>query len=111
MFALSSPRRYNAFVPSRTCQVSFTGTDGIVHAVEVTAATLYEAAGMAIAEFRKSWLSEVFPGRATRLTVTVKAPATCQELTVGKLEDWLSSGGKSPKEQVLKKRLKAVLTT
>jgi hypothetical protein len=31
------------------------------------------------------------------------------ELTVGKLEDWLASGGKSPKEQVVKNRLKGLL--
>jgi hypothetical protein len=33
-----------------------------------------------------------------------KAPATIHELTVGKFEDWLASGGKSPNEQVVKKR-------
>lgn len=81
----------------------------MVHAVEVTASTLYEAAVLAIAEFRRGWLLEVFPGRATRLTVTVKAPGISHELTVGKLEDWLASGGKSPKEQVAKQRLRELL--
>ncbi len=96
-------------MPARTCTVSFTGTDGIVHAVEVSASSLYEAAALALAEFRKSWLVEVLPGRATRLTVTVRSPATSHELTVGKLEDWLASGGKSPNEQVEKRRLKEIL--
>jgi hypothetical protein len=100
---------YTDFVPARTCNVSFTGTDNIVHAVEVSADTLYEAAVLALAEFRKGWLVEVLPGRVTRLTVTVKLPATSHELTVGKLEDWLASGGKSPKEQVEKNRLKELL--
>ena len=98
-------------MPARTCTVSFTGTDGIAHGVEVSAASLYEAAALALAEFRKCNLTEVLPGRATRLTVTVKAPATSHELTVGKLEDWLASGGKSPKEQVEKGRLKELLKT
>ena len=96
-------------MPARTCHVSFTGSDGIVHAVEVSASSLYEAAVLALAEFRRSWLMEVLPGRATRLTVTVKAPATSHELTVGKLEDWLASDGKSPKEQVEKGRLRGLL--
>ena len=96
-------------MPARTCHVSFTGSDGIVHAVEVSASSLYEAAVLALAEFRKSWLVEVLPGRATRLTVTVKAPAASHELTVGKLEDWLASGGKSPKEFGEKRRLKEML--
>ena len=100
---------YTDSVPTRTCHVSFTGTDNIVHAVEVSAETLYEAAVLALAEFRKGWLVEVLPGRATRLTVTVRLPATSHELTVGKLEDWLTSGGKSPKEQVVKNRLKELL--
>jgi hypothetical protein len=54
-------------VPSRICNVSFTGSDGIVHAVEVTAASLYEAAVLALAEFRKGWLIEVLPGPVTCL--------------------------------------------
>ena len=69
-------------MPARACNVSFTGTDGMVHAVEVTASSLYEAA---LAEFRSGWLVEVLPGRATRLTVTVKAPATrLKSLLLGK---------------------------
>ena len=100
---------YPHFVPARTCTVSFTGTDGICHGIEVSASSLYEAAALALVEFRKSSLVEVPAGRSTRLTVTVKAPTTSHELTVGKLEDWMASGGKSPKEQVEKGRLKELL--
>jgi hypothetical protein len=98
------------FVPACICNVSFTGTDGMVHAMEVSAGSLYEAAVLALAEFRKGWLVEVLPGRATRLTVTVNAPATRHELTVGKLEDWLASGGKNPKEQSEKGEGKGTVT-
>ncbi len=77
--------------------------------MEVSATSLYEAAVLALAEFRKGWLAEVLPGRGTLLTVTVKGPATSHELTVGKLEDWLASGGKSPKELVEKRTLKGLL--
>jgi hypothetical protein len=37
---------------SRTCLVSFTDSEGIRHAVEVEASSLYEAAALAIGEFR-----------------------------------------------------------
>ena len=94
--------RYTGSVSARTCTVSFTGTDGMCHATEVCASSLYEAAVLALAEFRKGWLVEVLPGRNARLTITVKAPATSHEVEVRKLEDWLASGGKSPKEQVEK---------
>jgi hypothetical protein len=77
--------------------------------IQLCASSPYEAAVLALSEFRKSWLVEVLPGRATRLTVTVKAPATSHELTVGKLEDWLASGGNSPREQVEKGRLRGLL--
>ena len=49
-------------------------------------------------------------GPATRLTITVKTPATAHELPVGKIEAWLQSSGKSPSEQVLKERLKKLLS-
>jgi hypothetical protein len=111
MFSFSSPHMLSSFRgrPARNCTVSFTGTDGITHGVEVSAVSLYEAAALALAEFRKCGLAEVLPGRVTRLTVSVKAPATSHELTVGKLEDWLASGGRSPKEQMKKGGLKELL--
>jgi hypothetical protein len=52
-------------VPARACNVSFTGTDGIVHAVDVAAASLYEAVVLALAEFRKTWRAEERPRRNT----------------------------------------------
>ena len=82
----------------------------MVHAVDVSASSLYEAAVLALAEFRKGWLVELLPGRGTLLTVTVKTPATSHEVEVGKLEDWLTSAGKSPKEHVAKQRLRELLT-
>lgn len=81
----------------------------MVHAVEVSATSLYEAAVLALAQFRTGWLIQVLPGRATRLTVTIAAPATSHEVEVGKLEDWLARSGKSPSELVLKKRLLELL--
>jgi hypothetical protein len=42
---------YTIFVPSRSCRVSFTDSEGLEHAVEVSAASVYEAAVLALAEF------------------------------------------------------------
>jgi hypothetical protein len=55
---------------------------------------------LGVAEFKRCGLMETLPGPATRLTMTVKAPATRHELTMAKLEPWLSGGAKSPNEQV-----------
>jgi hypothetical protein len=48
-------------------------------------------------------------GPATRLTVTVKTPATSHEVRLGKIEAWLESGGRSPNEQAMKVRLRELL--
>jgi len=102
---------YAVIVPNtRTCRVSFTDTQGIMHAVQVPAASLYEAAALAVAEFRRcGFMSDATPGPATRLTVTVEAPLSVHELPVGKLMRWLESGVKSPREEVLRNRLREVL--
>jgi len=81
----------------------------LTHAVEVSASSLYEAAALAIAEFRRCGFTDANPGPATRLSVAVKAPATTHEVCVGKLQDWLSGSAKSPKELVLKNRLKELM--
>ena len=91
---------------ARICLVSFIDSESIQHAVEVSASTLYEAAALAIAEFRRCGFTAHAPGQATRLTVTVKAPATSHEVRVSKIEAWLQGGGRSPAEQALKVRLR-----
>jgi hypothetical protein len=55
---------------------SFTDSEGIQHGVEVSANTLYEAAALAITEFRRCGFTADAPGPATCRKVSVKAPAT-----------------------------------
>ena len=85
---------------ARTCLVSFNDTNGIRH--EVAASTLYEAAMLAMAEFRRCGFTADTPGPGTRLTVTVRAPATSHEVQWGKVETWLQSAAK-PNAQALRK--------
>jgi hypothetical protein len=61
-------------VPSRACRVSFTDSEGLEHAVEVAASSVYEAAVLALAEFRRCGFAEAIFGPATRLTIRVKQP-------------------------------------
>ena len=83
---------------SRNCLVSFTDSEGIRHAV-----------ALAIGEFRRCGFTANAPGAATRLTVTVKTPATSHEVRLGKIEAWLESGGRSPSEQAMKVKLRELL--
>jgi hypothetical protein len=101
--------RYTDAVGARICVVSFCDPDGIRHSVEVSAASLFEAAALALKEFRTSSLADAAkPALATRLVVTVKAPGTEHELTVQQLERWVNGGAKSPKEAALKASLRGV---
>lgn len=93
---------------ARTCLVSFTDSEGIRHSVEVTASTLYEAAVLAITQFRSCGFTANAPGPATRLAVAVKQPSTAHEVQWGKVEAWLQSARK-PNEQGLKSRLLELL--
>lgn len=96
-------------VTTRKCRVAFTDSEGMRHSVEVVASTLYEAAALAVAEFRRCGFADAAPGSAARLTVSVEAPSTAHELSVRKLSAWLEGGGKSPREQALKVRLRELL--
>ena len=104
MFPFYSP--YIGMMRSRSCRGSFTDSEGIEHAVEVAAASLYEAALLALAEFRRCGFADATFGPAARLIVRVKAPEEEHALSVGKLQSWLNGGAKSPSEKVEKERLK-----
>ena len=94
----------------RPCLVSFTDSQGITHEVQVCGESLYEAAVLALAEFRRCGFAEAVYGPATRLRVAVEPPATTHEVTVAKIQAWLEGGGKSPSEHALKTRLRAALS-
>ena len=93
----------------RACRVSFTDTEGITHTAVVTASSLYEAAALGVAEFRRCLLMDVAPGPATRLTVAIESPSTVHEIPMKRLTAWLESGGKSPNEQAVKVTLREML--
>jgi hypothetical protein len=75
----------------------------------VSASSLYEAAVLALAEFKKSGFALAAVGPGTRLKVAVEAPTTTHELSVAKLQAWLDSSGKTPREQAVKVTLRQLL--
>jgi hypothetical protein len=92
-------------VPFRSCQVSFTDSDGSEHSVRVPAESLYEAAVEAIATFRRSVLTEMPLGPATRLTIRVNTPGEEHTVTIAKVLSWLDGVTTSPSEKLKKNRL------
>jgi hypothetical protein len=90
----------------KTCTVSFQDSDGVRHAVEVGAETLYEAAVLALKSFREH---DCAPGPAAHLSVEVKSPSVTHTVVARAVRDWLDGGAKSPKEAMEKRRLKELL--
>jgi hypothetical protein len=76
--------------------------------VEVAAETLFEAAAMALAIFKRDGWTDAL-GIATKLTVEVREPVTRHELTVRQIQSWLQGATPSPNERVRKDRLRALL--
>lgn len=90
--------------------VSFNDSSGIRHSIQVAAESLYEAAALAVREFRRHpWSDGMEPGTGTRLAVSVKGPVTTHEVTIGQMEKWVVRSPKSPSETVLKSRVREIL--
>src|SRR3954454_22983747 len=97
------------YIVASGCRVAFTDGAGVTHSVAVAASSMYEAAALGLAELKRSGFAMAMAGPGTRLTVTVEAPSTAHELTVSRLQAWLDSSGKTPREQAVKVRLRQAL--
>lgn len=89
-------------MPVRSCLVSFVDSEGLRHSCEVQAETLFEAAGLAIGVFSEH---ECAPGLAANLEVEIRS-SVIHSLSVSKVRQWVDGTSKSPKEAILKKRLR-----
>jgi hypothetical protein len=87
----------------RSYTVSFDDGTGIRHRLHVTAQTLFEAAARALRIFEGAGTP---PGPAAHLEIAAQTPIVNHSVTVQRVRDWLTSGGKTPKEQALKSRLR-----
>jgi hypothetical protein len=96
-------------MPSRTCRVCLEDSNGVEHAVEVLADSLYEAAALALVALKThAWVGPA-PGPMTRLRVEVREPAVEHSLTLQQLKRWADRTPLSPAERIKKERLKALL--
>jgi hypothetical protein len=88
-----------------SCIVSYLDTEGMRHTVEVQAQSLYEAAVLAIRTFREH---DCEPGPASTLEVEIRT-SVIHTLTPRKLREWLNGGAKTPKEAVIKEKLRRLI--
>ena len=91
------------------CRVACLDSDGVTHAIEVTAESLHEAVGLALHTLRKNgWVGELVEGLA-RIDVVVTHPAVTHSVQVKDWKRWLDRPGRSPREIALKSRLRSLL--
>lgn len=88
----------------RKCAVSFVGGSGVKHSAEVEAESLYEAAVEGICAISGQWGHE--PALLTPIVVEVKPPPVSHQLTLQQIRSWLESASPSPKDKMMKERLK-----
>ena len=88
-----------------SCVVSYLDADGLRHTVEVEAESLYEAAVLAIRTFRQH---DCEPGEVSKLEVEVRS-SVIHTITPKRIYEWLHGGAKSPREALMKERLRSLL--
>jgi hypothetical protein len=96
-------------VPLKACTVTVHDLNDTAHSLDVTAETLYEAVAQALAAVHShEWAGDIGRGLTT-VTVKVRNPEIMHIVKVQDFENWLNRGCKSPKETVLKERLRRML--
>jgi hypothetical protein len=70
------------------CRVSYLDQEGLDHAVEVEAESLYEAVAMAVAEFRQGEIIIDTPGPMTEFCVTVLRKPIEHKIRLQQVTKW-----------------------
>lgn len=93
----------------KACTVVVHDLNDTAHSLDVTAETLYEAVAQALAAVHgHEWAGDIGRGLTT-VTVKVRNPEITHIVKVQDFENWLNRGCKSPKETILKERLRRML--
>lgn len=93
----------------KTCKVSCFDLQGVEHAIEVSAGSLYEAVAQALRIFRDNdWVQDFGHGQ-TPISVKVKHPEIEHMVRVLDFERWLEANPRSPAGMILKSRLRELL--
>jgi hypothetical protein len=77
--------------------ISFRGSSGTFHSVDVTAESVYEAAALGVSALRRcGWADALALG--TELEVQVREPPTCHRITIQQIHRWCDGIAASPDE-------------
>ena len=96
-------------MPVRSCRVTIQDMDGISHAVEVTAATLYEAVAQGLAAIRgNEWVAGIAQGLNV-VKVSVADIRVEHEVKLVDFTKWLERTGGSPRDVIQRQRIRSIL--
>jgi hypothetical protein len=93
----------------RSCRVSIADTEGVIHTVEVTASTLYEAVALGMAAVRtEEWANGIAMGLNSVKVRVTNVPVE-HEVVLKDFTKWLDRSGGSPREVSDRRRIKTIL--
>ena len=96
-------------MPVKTCIVTFTGPDETVHLTEVQAASVYEAAAMALRQFRSDDWSAEDSHWTGLLEIVVKQPEVKHRVFLKKFNRFLESESGTLRQRSLRDRVRKIL--
>jgi hypothetical protein len=94
-------------LPIHRCKVSFVDRHGVYHAVNVQAATVFEAVCRASAIFKRSVAED--PTWAAEFVVEVQERPKLYRVKTEGMKKWLVRNGNSPRDLMARKRLSEML--
>src|SRR5438552_25525 len=96
-------------MPVKTCVVTFVGPDEVHHQTEVQAESLYEAAALALRQFRDDqWSAE--PSHFTGLLkLVIKQPEVEHRVLLEKFYTFIEQNGGTLRQQTLREKVKKIL--
>jgi hypothetical protein len=90
----------------RRCVVKLRDLEGVEHAVQVSAGSLYEAACVALCQFRRGAWSKKAALETMTLQVEVWQAPTVYKISVQNLDRWLAQSGGSPREVAMRQKIR-----
>src|ERR1700722_20036440 len=93
----------------RTCKVTIQDLNGVTHAVNVTAATLYEAVALGMGAIRTDeWVTDIGQG-LNAVKVQVTNVSVEHEVKMTDFTKWLDRSSGSPREMMERKGIRSIL--
>jgi len=96
-------------MPVRSCRVTIRDMEGVEHAVQVTAGTLYEAVALGLASIRTDEWVEGIPEGLNVVKVAASNIPVEHSVPIKDFNAWLKKNGGSPREMAGRQKIKAIL--